>query len=603
MNTALPLSLYVGIAINEGDDHCFGIYVYDGFWSYEYHQETIMGNNYEKLYQTIIDFLSQYQKDKGCKIVMAGLVNSTRDILHNMGRRLWFDLDVIPCICKTIGHDLDEKACSAARKTNNYISFIGQPGICRIRVGYRHEVEVDANSRISFCSLEDYKPFISDETWEELLCTSKLVKSKSKKIVFINSTPQGGGVAIMRHSVIRLFRLLGIEAHWFVMKPNPEVFEITKKKFHNVLQGVAPTDTNLTSKDIELYEKWCQSNMHNYWNDEDSPVNKADVIVLDDPQPSGMIPALKISNPTATIVYRSHIELRTDLMRKKHSIQSIVWKYLWNNIKNCDVFVSHPVESFIPDEIETSQMKIIMTPAVTDPCDGLNKILDHYSSEYYKMMFNRIALDQTQRKVNFARPYFIQISRFDPSKGIPDLINAYMQFRQKLKNDGHIDTFDIPQLIITGHGSIDDPEGTVIYRQIMCILNDYLENHDDLVNDITVVRLGPSDQILNAILSDAFCSFQLSHREGFEVKVSESLMKGIPVIAYKSGGIPLQVKDGKDGHLVERGNIIKVSQFMEKLYHDKDHLLYLKNNAANATREWVLTPTNIIHWNNIMLES
>ena len=42
----------------------------------------------------------------------------------------------------------------------------------------------------------------------------------------------------MRHALLRLLRLLGVEAAWFVPKPRPEVFLVTKKKFHNALQGV-----------------------------------------------------------------------------------------------------------------------------------------------------------------------------------------------------------------------------------------------------------------------------------------------------------------------------------------------------------------------------
>ena len=53
------------------------------------------------------------------------------------------------------------------------------------------------------------------------------------------------------------------------------------------------------------------------------------------------------------------------------------------------------------------------------------------------------------------------------------------------------------------------------------------EHHSDLVEDIVVVRLGPSDQILNAIMSLCTVALQLSTREGFEVKVSEALHKVI----------------------------------------------------------------------------
>ena len=41
-------------------------------------------------------------------------------------------------------------------------------------------------------------------------------------------------------------------------------------------------------------------------------------------------------------------------------------------------------------------------------------------------------------------------------------------------------------------------------------------------NDISVMRLGPVDLTLNALLSQARVALQLSTSEGFEVKVSEA---------------------------------------------------------------------------------
>jgi glycosyltransferase involved in cell wall biosynthesis len=54
-------------------------------------------------------------------------------------------------------------------------------------------------------------------------------------------------------------------------------------------------------------------------------------------------------------------------------------------------------------------------------------------------------------------------------------------------------------------------------------------------------------------ISNAKVALQLSTREGFEVKVSEALHKGIPVVTTKAGGIPLQVEHGKNGYLVDPG--------------------------------------------------
>ncbi len=46
--------------------------------------------------------------------------------------------------------------------------------------------------------------------------------------------------------------------------------------------------------------------------------------------------------------------------------------------------------------------------------------------------------------------------------GIEDLLEAYLIFRQKLYALERPPTDGGPQMIIMGHGSIDDPDGTVI---------------------------------------------------------------------------------------------------------------------------------------------
>jgi alpha,alpha-trehalose phosphorylase (configuration-retaining) len=54
----------------------------------------------------------------------------------------------------------------------------------------------------------------------------------------------------------------------------------------------------------------------------------------------GLIPLIKQFRPDLPIVYRSHIEIRSDLVRIKGSPQEEVWKYLWNNIQLADLFIS-----------------------------------------------------------------------------------------------------------------------------------------------------------------------------------------------------------------------------------------------------------------------
>ncbi len=59
-----------------------------------------------------------------------------------------------------------------------------------------------------------------------------------------------------------------------------------------------------------------------------------------------------------------------------------------------------------------------------------------------------------------------------------------------------------------------------------------------------------------------------SIREGFGLSVSESLWKGVPVVATRTGGIPLQVLEGETGFLVDDASA--AADRVEALLTDQD---------------------------------
>lgn len=61
---------------------------------------------------------------------------------------------------------------------------------------------------------EDYKEGVQETTWDAMLEYAQYLKDNNIKIAFFNSTPQGGGVALMRHALIRFFRTVGVKASW-----------------------------------------------------------------------------------------------------------------------------------------------------------------------------------------------------------------------------------------------------------------------------------------------------------------------------------------------------------------------------------------------------
>ncbi len=565
---------YVGVNIEDGG-FCVAIKVKE-----KISVECVKDNN-GNIDKKIFSWFYKYPLSNHVKIVGAGITGYGEDKEREkkLAADIWLKEDIVPFFLKSEGISSEEKAKNAANEVaKNFTDDI----LLDVKFDTRRKVAVKELAR-----LEDFTKTISEEESELL---SKLVskfKKQRGRLIFFSSTPQGGGVALMRHALIRFFRLLGINAEWYVMSSNEEIFQITKKKFHNVLQGVAPKDIRLTQKDKKLFNKWSKKNAEKF-----KPIfKKAKVIVIDDPQPSGLIRYIKKVNPRIKLIYRSHIQIEGDLTNKKDTPQKITWDFIWNNIKDCDLFVSHPILEFIPHNVPRD--RTVLMGAATDDLGGLNKELAKRHMRYYFNMFNEILEENEQTPLNLKRPYIIQVARFDPSKGIPDVIESYRKLRKKIEKENWPQS-KIPQLVITGHGAIDDPEGLPIYNETIASLE--MDIHKKFADDVKVARLPHNDQILNALLRGSFIALQLSHKEGYEIKVSEALNKGKPVIAYRAGGIPLQIKDKVTGYLVKVGDTGKVADLLYKILADRELYKTLSKNAKEKIERDFYIVKNGIKW-------
>jgi len=190
--------------------------------------------------------------------------------------------------------------------------------------------------------------------------------------------------------------------------------------------------------------------------------------------------------------------------------------------------------------------------------------------------------------------YFVQIARFDPSKGIPDVVDAYVKYRKLLEADEGREADDYAQVLICGNSAIDDPDATLIYDETMKHIHS--AGVRKYAKDFIVMRLPPSDQLLNALMANSRAALQLSTREGFEVKVSEGLHAGRPVIASRTGGIPLQIEHGKSGFLTEPGDNVAVAKAMYDLYTDDILQKEMSKYAATHVSDEVGTVGNAAAW-------
>lgn len=75
---------------------------------------------------------------------------------------------------------------------------------------------VDAGFRAAINRAQDHEALTcSKATWDSLMLYAGQLKQKGTKIAFFSATPQGGGVALMRHALVRLSRLVGVDLAWY----------------------------------------------------------------------------------------------------------------------------------------------------------------------------------------------------------------------------------------------------------------------------------------------------------------------------------------------------------------------------------------------------
>src|SRR5437867_3440325 len=97
---------------------------------------------------------------------------------------------------------------------------------------------------------------------------------EGKRVVHVNSTRTGGGVAEILGWMVPLMNELGLRASWEVIAGPPDFYRVTKA-FHNGIQGNA---VNLQQADFDLHSQVNQENARK--------LNlSADVVFVHDPQP------------------------------------------------------------------------------------------------------------------------------------------------------------------------------------------------------------------------------------------------------------------------------------------------------------------------------
>ena len=125
-------------------------------------------------------------------------------------------------------------------------------------------------------SLEEYRNVVGEEVISSIYRKARTLYGL--KVININSTFYGGGVAEILNTFVPLMNDAGVEADWRILRGTPDFFDITKK-FHNGLQG---DPINLSQIKRRLYTQASET-FASYCHIDD------DCVVIHDPQPLPLI--------------------------------------------------------------------------------------------------------------------------------------------------------------------------------------------------------------------------------------------------------------------------------------------------------------------------
>lgn len=388
--------------------------------------------------------------------------------------------------------------------------------------------------------LRRYRGIIRDDLMQELLELGGALRGL--RVIHVNATPVGGGVAELLQSVVPLQRDLGLDARWLVLEPDEAFFNVTKH-LHNLLQGAPGT---LSEDERRLYLA------HNQRTAAELCRFQADVWVIHDPQPA----AAGVHAPGSARIWRCHIDTSHPNPEAAAFLRPFVDRY--------DALVYSQPEFRLPGA--AVQRVAIIEPAI-DPLLLKNRRL---APARAREVLRRIGIDPD-------RPLVAQVARLDPWKDPLGVIDAYRLAKRRVP---------ALQLALLGvMAAKDDPEAAQVYREVRAYAGDDPDIH--VYVDASVI--GPVE--VAAVQSAAAVILQKSLREGFGLSATEAMWKGTPVIVGNTGGLRSQVVDGVTGYCVN--TVEECADRMVRLLTDRKLARRLGRAARERVRERYLLPRMI----------
>lgn len=349
-------------------------------------------------------------------------------------------------------------------------------------------------------SLQNYASVAGEEVIEAIRKAAEPLQGA--RVLHLNATAYGGGVAEILQTMVPLMRDVGLDAHWQVIVGENRFFNVTKS-FHNAMQG---QQIDFTDEMRDVYLRNNELNAGLFEGD-------YDFIMVHDPQPAAM-PHFRNRAGGRHWIWRCHIDTSTPYLPVRDFLKPYVTEY--------DAAI-YTMPEYVGEGMDFKSLYIV--PPSIDPLAEKNQTMELAEAQACV----------AKHRLDTRRPLLVQVSRFDPWKDPLGVIDAYREVKKHVPE---------VQLALVGSMASDDPEGMVYYARTLRRAGEDFDIH--VLSNLD----GIGNREVNAFQTAADVVIQKSTREGFGLVVTEALWKGKPVVGGKVGGIPLQVIDGETGFLV-----------------------------------------------------
>jgi len=397
-------------------------------------------------------------------------------------------------------------------------------------------------------SIEEYRGLVEQQVEEIKQLATSL---KGLKVVHINATAYGGGVAEILQSLVPLMNSVGLKTEWRVIEAPGEFFNVTKK-FHNTLQGA---EIPITEEEWKLYEDVCRANAGLIDGDED-------IVVIHDPQPAAIRIFAKTKASTKWI-WRCHIDLSTP--------NQVVWNRFSSYVSDYNRMIFH-LEEYFPSNVKE---KCRAFPPSIDPLSEKNIELNE---NFVREVLKKLEIDPQ-------RPLITVVARFDPWKDLFSAIDVYRLVKREVPS---------VQLAIVSAMASDDPEGWIFFEKVLR----YAGTDEDIKFCTNLKGVGSEE--VNAIQRSSTVALHTATREGFGLVISEALYKRVPVVARPVGGVKIQIKHGENGYLTWEKD--ELAGYILELMKDENLRGRMGEQGRKIVLEKFITTANLMNYLKTFLE-